>query len=407
MIYTPSELEKLYARRSKYATEFGKIVAHLERESIIRNVVQVGDIAYCVKPNPRFPFSAICREAAGQTQSGFFADIGENSGLRWQMGNAVGGILLPHSAREEIKAAQDIVSRVIPAHERPPLAWTNGGNARQLVRWVIEKEIKHVGEAEDLLTPAIPGEDVGERAYQYHDCKPGKYAGLVMYDAEAFYFNLISRAKALRLSVYPSKNGSKPAICWGEWQGQEYEKWREVIAHIGETKLLRNALWGVLLGSSGNRFIYTSAAKKEARMTYETGVWQTVPASPAGRIRQEEVHFAGGMARALALLVGRGGAEICAEASSEVSSVYSTLDSVTVTNGAVPKTWKSLGLPSGIKEKGMGNIVARGVWQIGPNHTADYYDKGKIIPARYECPAPPSPVERRFYTSPYYKLWLL
>lgn len=401
MIYTPSELEKLHLRRSKYALDFAKLVRYLMAQGLIKNVVQLGEIAYAVKLDPRFTFAALCREAAGELPRGSFYDIGENGGMRWSMGNMVGGVLLPHSARHEIAEAQRIVGEVIPSDQRPPLSWTNGGNARQLVKWVLEREIKHIGEAESLLTPSMPGEDIGDKAYQYHDCKPGRYQSIIMYDLEAYYFTLISRAKSLDVSIYTPKNGSKPAICWGGWEGQEYAKWREVIAHIGDTKLLRNALWGVLLGSSGARYSYSGVAKPEH---WKGG--RLVPTSEVGRVRQEIVTFSGGMARALALLVGRSGAEVCAEAAAEVGSIYSTLDSVSVTDGSTPRTWAKLGLPSGIKERGPGEIVARGVWNIGDNHTKDYYPDGRIIPVGYKCPIEPIAVERRFYTTTYNRLWL-
>ena len=427
MIYTPLQLERMKERREGYALAFGGIVKELIRRGVIKNADQVGHIAYSVTLSSAFNFAAVCREAAGISSEGFFTDIGENAGMRWSMGNMVAGILLPVAVIPGIREAQAIVSQVIPAYHRPLDAWTNGSNARQLVRYVLEKAIPNelsrgsarkllipLG-AEDLLTPTDLGEEVGERAYQYHDCKPGEYPSIIMYDAEAFYFNLICRLKCLRLDVYPPNTRfntlSKPVISWGGWQGSEYERWRDVLGHIGETKLLRNALWGVLLGSSNPRAIYTSASKKAHRKKlYDIRLggeyWVDVPASPKGRVRRETVVYTGGMARGAGLLVGRGGAEVCSEASWEVSSVYSTLDSVSVIDGGVPKTWDKLGLPSGIKERGGGEIVARGVWRIGPHHTADYYEKGGIIPPGYVCPVERSPVERRAYELIYNRLWL-
>lgn len=401
MDYTPSQLESLYKRRTAYALPFGKVVGTLLQEGIISDVTQEGESAYACRVDKRWNMNSLCREFASFIHQGIFSEIGYKEGIKWSMGNMTGGVLIMREILPGIKLSQAVVKGVITAKKSPPEAWTKGGNARTLIRYALDGPISGGGDAEELLEYAKDdGQDMGDKRYQYHDCIPGHYPVATMWDLEAFFFTLISRLPCLRLSIYTgSRNRSDPVIDFGEWQGKEAGRWKEVTGQIAQTKILRNAVWGVLLGSNSSKITYSSSPK--------TGFAE-------GFVRQRfQSYSGGGLARAAGLLVARSGAEICARGAGETNSIYSTMDAVTAIAGELPVYWDSLGLPYRVKEKadllkdGIGaNIIARGVWQLGGNHTEFYYPDGPRVPVGYKPAFDPSPVNRMSYTQELHTLWL-
>ena len=401
MDYSPEQLTSLFTRRQSYANDFNKVVSGLLNEGIITEVIQEGESAFSCRVDRRWNMNSLCREFASIIPRGIFSEIGYKEGIKWSMGNMTGGVLLTQESIAEVKLSQAIVAGIIPAKQAPPPAWTKGGNARILLRYVLDKTIKGGVDSEELLALSDAEDtDPGDKRYQCHDCIPGHYNHAIMWDLEAFFFNLICRLPCLKVGIYTdNRDAGKPCIDFGQWSDKEGRRWEEVKAEIAQTKILRNAVWGVLLGSNAPKLTYSSAPKE---------------GFPAGFVRQRFQNFSGGgLARSAGLLVARSAAEICAKGAAETNSIYSTMDAVTAQDGELPRYWDSLGLPYRVKEKGdmqkdgIGvNIVARGVWQIGRGHTLFYYPDGPKVPYGWKPPFAPTPVKREVYTDEYHTLWV-
>jgi len=254
--------------------------------------------------------------------------------------------------------------------------WSVGASARRLLTWAATP-MPYESSVEMLLN-GVP--------YGYHDCTPGEYKGkpeyihntepsrdlfnqvpaltrnpeytpaLTMFDANAYYWNLLRRLESLRITPY--RNGTVT-----QWPMPRNEKarWLDVQAAIEEQategnkarqrsiKVLRNSMAGVMAGSLKPGIAY-------CRDRDTGGVKRIEP--PGNR----------GPFAAAGLLVVRMGVELCLAESLQTESVYSTIDSVT-SRGKVPQVWPKYGIPYGVRAEGDGEIVSRGVWRIGPRQT--------------------------------------
>ena len=398
MDYTQAQIDGLFRRRFSYSKGFGGIVSHMMNEGIISQVEQVGEAAYSAEISAFWSMNSLCREAASVMQKGMFSEIGNGQGIKWSMGNMTAGVLLKHEYVAPVKAAQAVVGSIIPAAQMLPECWTSGGNARRLLRYALDVNVTQKGTSEVLLkqvddtSELPPTQEELEASYQYHDCIPGKYSRVIMWDAEAYYFNWICRLPSLKLSF------TRGGIDWKRMSETEVGRWAEVKAHIGNTKLLRNSLWGVLLGSSTPKVFYTSTVKEGEK---------------PGAVRMQWFSYTGGgIARPAALLSARSAAEMCSEAAQETSSIYSTMDSVTTLGTGFPNVWKNNGFPCRIKEEGDvntdgigGEIVSKGVWKMGKHHTETYHNE-RDLPKDFTCKVEPSFRARTIYEMRYYPLWL-
>lgn len=414
MMVNPDRFAAREARLIGYAPAFARVVKLLEEARFVKGVTQIGPSVY-TGTETGDGFGAAAWEAAGHESAGVWHVTGHNKGLRWAMGDMTAGVIIPPSEEDVLTQSQEIVRAVIPAHERPPAAYTVGGCARSLINWALDKPQAFTGFAAQLVSPrgqSNYGEDSDfdeEQSFQYHDCAAGRYPKVVLWDVEAYYFSSICRAPCVRVEVRPD------GLQWGRWVGSEAERWRDVLAAIAPVHLLRNSVWGVCVGSDTLKRAYTSSRPKDRPGKWtrgEGGAWaqgETIKRGAdwrPGQVRVIRPTFGKGPFPGLGLLVARSTAEACAIAAAEVNSVYSTVDSVTTLGDAPPAYWGRLGFNTRIKAEGEADIVARGVWRIGAEHTRTYYQNRYGLPADYVCPVPPMPVPRYSYSVNYHKLWL-
>lgn len=238
--------------------------------------------------------------------------------------------------RLKIREAQDTLADL---GIRDGWLWSVGACARAALSWVADPAT--VPSNTEIL---LEGIEVG-----YHDCAPGVYDPLTLFDVSAYYYNLAARLPSLRVEA--SRSG---ALHWQPMRPDESARWRDLLQAVEGCKVLRNSLVGCAMGARGKR-----------------KAWVGDPARP-GRARQITLGLPGGPFRGAGLLVIRSAYELCNIASLQCSSVYSTIDSVATESALPPKVWVDLGLAVERKAAGLGVICRRGCWSVGPKQTLPY-----------------------------------
>jgi len=357
---------------------FDRAVLVLARRGMLRNVYEIVPNVWAGDPET-IGWAGVAFELAHYLRGQIRLTRG-NNGVSWINGRGgPHGMLVPTGLVQTLHDCREMLS-VIGINDGPLDGfWSVGAMARRLLTWV-DKAQPYEKQVECVLD-GFP--------YGYHDCKPGVYEGapeyirntlpshdlfnlqpadmpnpeyrpeLTMYDATAYYWNLIQRLRSLRITPYP--NG---AVSQWPMPPEASARWKRLKKDINDAsdqgdkrkrrsfKTLRNSMCGVMAGSLQPGIAYCR--------DYLNG--RVIRIQPQGR----RGPFAGA-----GLLVVRIGGELCREESLTTESVYSTIDCV-VSRSREPSVWKSHGLPYGVKASGSGVIVARGVWRIGVEQTLRY-----------------------------------
>lgn len=385
-----------------------------------------------------FGWDAVAEELASELP-GFTMPNG-GGGVSWKNGaGPMNGVILDAENARRVLAARDLVASIIPQSERGRvIPYSEGAMARMLLLWAAAPQARDKT-LEHLIRP-----DGDLKEYMYHDCKPGRYEAATLWDCSAYFFNLMSRAKGLRVSlgrppapdlgpVGAPSGPDRPAggraaggraeaamgrLRWQRMAPDEAYRWADVLAVCREEKILRNSLWGASLGSVEGKTAYTSSPPKDAQ-------GRRVTCWPPGKVRKIAPVFGPGPFRPFALLIARSAAELTSIASEQVGSVYSTVDSVTSVDGREPKIWGSIGLPYGPKHRGDAVFVTRGCWRIGPHPTIPFCpmvkiashlegrrltswrpDKAAALLPGYSPKRPQTPVPHQTMNNYYYTQWL-
>jgi hypothetical protein len=245
----------------------------------------------------------------------------------------------------------------------PAGLWSVGACARACLAFVCDPQ--RVATNTDRL---IDGIEIG-----YHDCKPGVYRDLTMYDVKGYYYALMRRLPSLH--VEPTHD----YLHWHPMRPDERGRWGDMLGAVEGNKPLRNSLVGCAMGASGYR-----------------GVWSRDEERP-GKARKLVLRLPGGPHRGAGLVVIRTAWELCLLASRQTGSVYSTIDSVTTETGRIPTVWADHGFTVETKAHGLAVICRRGCWKVGNHATKPYTSEHRMMVAA------PKPDDPSFW---YHKLWL-
>lgn len=293
-----------------------------------------GPNVYAVSPS-RHGWAAVARELAyrlpGQLQT-------SANGVNWQVGRESKGRLIHVKSVTQIIAARDIHRAIVPISDGKSLKFSVGGTVREILAWVATAQ-EHDKGAETMACQA------------YHDCRPGFYDDVTMLDCKACYFSIISMLPSLRCFA---RLGNEPEF-W-DFTEEEAGRWADVKEAIKDAKVIRNSLWGAMRGSKEGRIVYCQDKAKG------------LDSDGKPYVKSFQVWYGSGPFRPAALVVERAAAEMCAIASEEVDSVYSTSDSVTChdSKARVPQVWQDMGFRVVPKVRGdWGHICAIGTWSVG------------------------------------------
>lgn len=314
--------------------------------------------------------------------------IPSDSGVSWRFGSLRGGtitdaggnwerdVLGGYVRGEWRMGAREILAGLVGKEEAADV-WTVGGAARKLWNWIGAGE-KHEyptlpdrAQTENLYpivgtqTVHLPNgrtEDVSVREQiAYHDCYPGEYEGITMWDVDSYYATMLQRvAEGKRLSLRPIYHEEKNRIRWGRWREGERERLIDALGAAWPHKRLRNSLWGVALGSYRYQIAYVAAGEGKARRI----MFRPGP----------------GPFRPLALVIARSARDLCHAQALTVNSRYSTVDSVSVANGCLPRLWQAYGFTVNVKHKGNADFRSYGTWA--------FWREGSPKPPDPAAPAP-------------------
>lgn len=330
-----------------------------QSERVITARFPTGVCKFTGRKAPLFTWDDIAKECAEYLPG--MVRLLSSGGLVWINGaDGPHGICLDPSQWAQWEEARNVAHRFFGWGLRPEKVATVGSIARLFLDWTADAQ-EYKPDAEWLLKGAT---------YGYHDCKPGEYENVRMWDVNGYYFHILRELKTLRFRV--RRNGLSPMPL----RPDETEKWSHVIDVVKDCKVLRNSLVGVMCGSLERGTAYTRAGCKNGERVRRI--------HPPGR--------AGGF-RAAGLLVVRCGYEFCRAESLHSGSIYSTIDCVTLCEDREPFVWGSYGFPSSVRYAGQADIRGRGCYRIGLRPTLPYNDVVKMRPDYRHAVAPaPEPI---------------
>lgn len=354
--------------------DWARTVAMLECDGFIKNAVEVLPLVYLVD-GAEHGWSAVARECADR-HGGTHLPL--NAGLRYGMGSQLGGLIYDREYWPLVLTAREITRALVGPDELPV---TVGGCIKKCLLNVTPARFPEKNAERLLIYDTCVLADNG-LPYQYHDCLPGKYPNLVQWDCTGFYYQLLCRLPSLKLTVFAD------GLHFDPWTPEEAAKWRDLLQAVAGHKTLRNAVYGTSLGTdaASRRNVYHKDTHPflrewpdELRLKKKRWRYTSEPNPNFGKVKASPMSLGPGPFRPAAQLIARTGYELCCAESHACNSVYSTVDSVTVRPGDKPHIWLEFGIAhdiartkAGKQVAGAGEIVARGVWKVGPKQTIWY-----------------------------------
>lgn len=270
---------------------------------------------------PTNGWHSLCRRASESANGQWHPSP---TGLRWQNGPYSTHCIHPEKY-EEINR----VCRLAEKFTGERVGMSYGSAARACLKFAFPQHSKK--NRDDVL---LEGGKIG-----YHECKPGKWAYGINFDIKGCYYQLIKRLASPRAGI-----GWNGDIDFVHLNREENSKWRDVLTFIETEKMLRNSLWGAMLGSL------------EPRWYFHDGEWE--------RGIAYEGHSYGAAA-----LVARSAWEVCRQAAQDTDAVYAQTDGIIVTSGIMPNYWNRLGLVYEPRAAGETYVHGQHRWRVGGKAT--------------------------------------
>lgn len=293
-----------------------------------------------VSATERLSWNTVARELSERLGGMFHV---QHNGVRWQMGR-LNFYIVQHEGREELDRVRQLVRNFTGLEA----GYSYGSCASKLLSWSLIK-----CKPRPSTLDAFRDERIGFRMHT-----AGQYSFGAHYDAKACYFQLIKRLESPRLSV--DKRGR---IEFHPLLADENQKWREVISLVEGEKLLRNSMWGTMLGSSTKKFYFFQGEEKLGG-AYLGSHW------------------------AAASLVGRTAYELTRQVAIETEAVYAHTDGVIVSRETKPELWDKYGIEYRLDAYGDTHILHTWNWKCGDKCTKHYDRRGR--PAQ-DIPIAPAP----------------
>lgn len=268
--------------------------------------------------------------------------------VRWQLGRNNHYILASDGVEETLRIRE--LAKKVTGQE---VGYSYGAAARALIKWALLP--LEPNERDPLM---LKGGFVG-----YHQCKAGRYKNMVHYDASACYFQLISRLESPRLYLNRDLE-----LIFCPMLPHERSKWNEVLEITRGEKLLRNSIWGAMLGGSNSRVSFHKGERKMSGAYYGT-------------------HYAA------AALVARSAWELCRAACVDTGAVYAQTDGIICQKDQFPMWWDKIGIEYSVKAYGTAHIIRQHCWKCGSKKTK-WYESDDNFPE--DSPMPDSP-QRYFH----------
>lgn len=330
--------------------------------------IQVGEGAYtCIAPEG---WNAVAEEIAAQL-GGIGRPSASKTGASWQRGPVVSGNLIDPGLYPAVLAAQGVVRSLVPD---APLKWTLGGCSRQLFAYVGESQETNIrtefqtpwANALRYMPPACDRLLEGIE-YGYHECAPGLYDYAEHWDVSGYYYEMMRRARSIRLIVYEG------GFEWVGMPPDEWKRWQEVLTAVAPHKPLRNSLAGAAAGST--------FGVGEQQIGYSRVKGSLPPGKGEGYTTKCFPFESGpGPFRAFGLLLVRTGYEKTFQECRQNNTIYANIDCVICTPDRKP-VWEKFDLPVLNAHKGETHIIARGNWQCGnnPKDKTKNYGAGEAV----------------------------
>jgi hypothetical protein len=327
---------------------FDAIVRDLWECGYIRRFEKLSD--NCYETTCTMTWRVVAKEASLRSGGCWHPYLG---GLRWQNGNKAFYLIKRNDKRStpvsDLMRYRNIVEEVTGLSA----GWSAGSCATKLLQWAFDK---HEADPDDKTI--INGGFIG-----YHECTPDHYDHASMYDAKSCYYQLIKRLPSPKAGI--TRDGK---LRFDPMRPDEKSKWSEVIAIVEEEKLLRNSLWGVMLGCNTPKTHYHK-----------------------GECKEDACYF--GHSFAAAALVARSAWELCRDAAEETDAVYAQTDGIIVAGNKYPTIWDSVGLIWSLKHSGKAHTVHQHNYKIG-DHQTEFYSESDYF--KEYNPRAPRP-ERLYY----------
>lgn len=293
----------------------------------------------CIVARPATTWHEACRVlstlAGGQWRP-------KDSGLVWSMGRQVLWVVAPH-ALESVEAARCVA---MPWVDDP--GWSIGSVSRGLLAALGEGQ-PAANSDHHLWQDA----SIGLRV-----CRPCIAQEGTIYDASAYYYSIMRRLPSL--TCLPLADGK---CSWFRQTRSEAVLRNAIMDAIGTHKLLRNAVWGSMVGS-------TTPGPYYHRGELRTGFAMKGKFRPSGE------------------MLARAAYELTLMVAYEVDSVYTHTDCVTSIGGLYPSIWEANGYSFREHYSGYTHINNCCSVKCGP-HESKLYDPIDYVQQTIELPSLP------------------
>lgn len=335
--------------------EWKTALFELQSEGWISGLTEIGERSFAANTMQGWAVVAMLL-----SEKGLGGQLIPGKGVGWRYGKYRGGTLMQYDRKtladvlggyhkgEYVKGVRDILKEVVKGTDlehKVSDCWSVGNAARNILATVgkpdyyqkparSKKDPAQFGHMETLFSD--------ERFRGYHDCEPGIYENVTLWDIKSCYATLLTRASTeKKFSLRPRLD--EYGLYWKKNKPGERERFLDAIGACWEHPTLRNSLFGVSLGSY--KPVYYYSKNKETGET-ERGFFV----------------IGAGQYRPLALLVLRSMSELCHEQSLLCLSKYTTIDSVAIVGDSIPALWRDHGLTVERKFTGNAEFRGRGNW---------------------------------------------
>ena len=247
------------------------------------------------------------------------------TGFTWTYGKHV-FYALTYDAREDV-----FKSRAICKKFGLDCGWSHGNASRKLWQY-----IGHTGEYSSICEEFLDGVTQG-----YFHCLPKENTSAAMYDVKSYYYTMLCRLD--NLDVMPLEG----EVCWGITEPDVMERFRDVVAEIGDCKMLRNSFAGSAAGSIGGTPYYNKNG---------IGHQSMAPSNVRG----------------IGLLIIRSAYEITQQAARQSNSIYTALDCVITEEHKSPEIWRALEFETKCQGRGETSVYNLGTYKCGHKDTVFY-----------------------------------
>lgn len=335
-------MRKIYRRKSvlklKKSDELFKVLKELNECGFCEEPLEEEDGLYSTLPTLSWRYLALecSKHLGGQWHP-------QHNGIRWQNGHDTTYILnsLGLSEIDRVRQLTFNATGIMPG-------WAYGSCAKAFLEWALIPGYK---DTFDYLM--LDGKYIG-----YRECTPCHAEHGIHYDAKSCYFQLIRRLPSPRCNL-----DSEGKLRFHPMTPDEHVKWSEAKEILTPEKLLRNSVWGCMLGSTRESTHFHKGEEKKNR-------------------GYEGTHYPA------AALVARSAWEMCRQVCVETDAVYAHTDGVIVVNGSKPLCWNTCGIEYRILEQGETHVVHHAAWCVGGNPTK-HYDPETVFPGELKRPEKP------------------